>query len=244
MTNKKLLAAVLATSVAGSIFGTAQVAASDIEVSANVALTSDYRFRGISQSDEELAIQGGFDVGFAPGFYVGVWGSSVDFDSNGAADGSLEADYYVGWAGNMGGSDVGIDVGYMYYDYPGDDGGFGDYQEIYASLSWKDLEVGVAYSDDYYGETDEFWYLSGDYSFALSEQVSVGLHIGYNMLEENGGFLATDEDAYIDYSISVSYGWQGVDFSLALVGTDLDEDDVFGTDWADDTAVFTISKSM
>lgn len=244
MFDKKLLTAALATSMTLGVFSATQANASDIEVSANVALTSDYRFRGISQSDEELAIQGGFDVGFAPGFYVGVWGSSVDFDSNGAADGSLEADYYAGWAGNIGDSDVGIDVGYIYYDYPGDDGGFGDYQEFYVTASWMDVEVGIAYSDDYYGETDEFWYLSGDYSFSVSDEVSIGLHIGYNMLEEDGGFLATDEDAYIDYSVSVSYAVKGVDLTLALVGTDLDEDDVFGTDWADDTAVFTISKSM
>lgn len=244
MSSKKLLTAAISTALLAGASITQVYAADGVEVSANVALTTDYRFRGISQSDEELAVQGGFDVAFAPGIYAGVWGSTVDFDSNGAADGSLELDYYVGWAGNIGDTDFGIDVGYMYYDYPGDDGGFGDYQEFYVTTSWQDLEVGVAYSDDYYGETDEFWYVSGAYSFALTDQVSLGLHVGYNMLEEGGGFLATDEDTYVDYSISVTYGWEGVDFSLALVGTDLDEEDVFGTEWGDDTAVFTISKSM
>lgn len=249
MTNKKILTAALATSMTAGFFGATQASADDIEVSGNVALTSDYRFRGISQSDESPAIQGGFDIGFANGIYVGTWGSSVDFDVNqvadeDSADGSLELDYYVGWAGNIGDSDVGIDVGYFYYDYPGDEGGFGDYQEFAVSLSYMDASVGLVYSDDYYGGTDEFWYLSGDYSFSVSDEVSIGLHIGYNMLEENGGFLATDEDAYIDYSVSVSYSVAGVDLSLALVGTDLDDEDAFGTDWADDTAVFTISKSM
>jgi uncharacterized protein (TIGR02001 family) len=221
--------------------GVAQAA----EVSGNVALTTDYKFRGISQTDESPAIQGGFDVAFEPGFYIGTWGSSVDFDANGDGyDGSLELDYYAGWTGPVGDTDFAIDVGYMYYDYPGDNGDEGDYQEFYVGGSWKDLSLQVNYSDDYYAETDEFWYVSGDYSFTVLEEITVGLHVGYNMLEENGGFLDTDEDAYTDYSVSVGYTWSGLDFALAYVGTDLDDEDVFGTDWADDAAVFSISKSL
>lgn len=249
MFNKKLLTAAVTTAV---IAGTSamHVQASDgIEVSGNVALTSDYRFRGISQSDESPAIQGGFDVTFSPGFYIGTWGSSVDFDVNqagneDAADGSLELDYYAGWAGSIGDSGFGIDVGYIYYDYPGDEGGLGDYQEVYAGVSYNELSVQVNYSDDYYGSTDDFWYVSGDYSFPLTDDLTIGLHAGYNILEENAGFLSSDADDYYDYSVSVTYGWGGVDFSLAVVGTDLDEKDLFGSDWGDDSAVFTISKSM
>lgn len=258
MLNKKLLpAAVTAALIAGT--GLAPTASADDEftISGNVALTTDYRFRGISQSDEDIAVQGGFDASFEPGFYIGIWGSSVDFDTNGpCCDGSLELDYYGGWASTIGDTDFGIDVGYAYYDYPGDSGDEGDYQEFYVGGSWKDLGLKVYYSDDYYAETDEFWYISGDYSFTLPniEALSIGLHVGYNMLEEtkvdadgnvtDGGFLSSDEDAYTDYSVTVTYSWASVDFSLAWVGTDLDDDDVFGTDWADDTAVFTISKSL
>ncbi len=238
--NKKLLSVAVATALTAGF--TAAPAQAEIEISGNVALTSDYRFRGISQSDEEPAVQGGFDVAFEPGFYIGTWGSSVDFDSG--AYGTLELDYYAGWAGNIGDSDFGIDVGYMYYDYPGDDSEVeGDYQEIYGSVSWRDLSIGLAYSDDYYAETDEFWYISGDYSFTLLEDLTIGLHVGYNMLEEDGGFLASDEDAYTDYSVSVTYAWAGVDFSVAWVGTDLNEED-YNDELTDDAAVFTISKSM
>ncbi|GAB5450995.1 MAG: TorF family putative porin [Halioglobus sp.] len=241
--NKKVLSVAVATALTAGF--TAAPAQAEMEISGNVALTSDYRFRGISQSDEEFAIQGGFDIAFEPGFYIGTWGSSVDFDTNETVDGSLELDYYAGWAGNIGDSDFGIDIGYFYYDYPGDDGNpEGDYQEIAVGLSWGDLGLGLVYSDDYYAETDEFWYVSGDYSFTILEDLSIGLHVGYNMLDEDGGFLSSDEDAYTDYSVSATYTYGGVDFSLAWVGTDLDDDDVFGTDWADDTAVFTISKSM
>ena len=267
MLNKKLIpAAVTAALLTGAAFAQAEeklqeaVVTGDtfvegFTISGNVALTSDYRFRGISQSDESAAIQGGFDVEFGPGFYVGTWGSSVDFDTNEIRlpngqkenqgyDGSLELDGYAGWANTIGDTDFGIDVGYIYYAYPGDDGPDGDYQEFYLKGSWKDLSLGVNYSDDYYAETDEFWYVAADYSHTFFSDFTVGLHVGYNMLEEDGGFLSSDEDTYTDYSVSVAYEWASVEFSLAWVGTDLDDDDLFGSDWGDDTAVFTISKSM
>lgn len=227
------------------------------QISANVALTSDYRFRGISQTGEDAAVQGGFDAEFGPGFYIGTWASSVDFgdvDDGSGSFGTMEIDYYAGWASAIGDTDFGIDVGYMYYQYPGDTvDPEGDYQEFYVGGSWKDLSLKVVYSDDYYAETDEFWYVSGDYSFTLLEDFTIDLHVGYNMLDEDGGFFGSDEngvayteDTYTDYSIGVTYSWASVDFSVAWVGTDLDEDDVGKAfeEAGDDTAVFTISKSL
>ena len=244
MLNKKLLTAALATAL---LAGAATSAQAEIEISGNVALTSDYKFRGISQSNEDPAIQGGFDVGFENGIYIGTWGSTVDFDvssADGGLNGSLELDYYVGWGSDIGDSGFAIDVGYLYYDYPGDDGVEGDYQELYGSLSWNDLAVGVAYSDDYYAETDTFMYYYVDYSLGINDTVSVDFHVGYNDLEKNGGFLATDTDSYVDYSVGITASWAAVDWTLAYVGTDLDEEDVFDTEWGDDQLIFTISKSM
>ena len=243
MLNKKLLPAALAT----ALLAGATVAQADMEISGNVALTSDYKFRGISQSNEDIAVQGGFDLGWDNGIYIGTWASSVDFDvssADGGLNGSLELDYYVGWASDIGDSGFGIDVGYLYYDYPGDDGLEGDYQELYGSLSWNDLAVGVAYSDDYYAETDTFWYYYADYSLGINDMFTIDFHVGYNDVEKNGGFLSSDEDSFIDYSVGVTASWLAVDWTLAYVGTDLDEEDVFDTEWGDDTVVFTISKSM
>ncbi len=251
MLNKKLLTAAVATALfsgAGLIQAQERddvdVASDDgFQISGNVALTSDYRFRGISQSDTSGAIQGGFDAEFSPGFYIGTWGSSVDFDSNDGYDGSLELDYYAGWSSAIGDTDFGIDVGYIYYDYPGDNGDEGDYGEVYVSGSWKDLSASVNYSDDYYGGTGKFFYYAADYSLTLFDSLGVGFHVGYNDFDETG-FFATNTDSYTDWSVTLSYSWAGVDLSVAYVDTDLDDDDVFGTDWADSTAVFTISKSM
>jgi uncharacterized protein (TIGR02001 family) len=240
MFNKKLLTAALAT----SLFAGATAVQADTEISANVALTSDYKFRGVSQSNEDIAIQGGFDIAWDNGIYVGTWGSSVDFDTNDVGfDGSLELDLYAGWAGDIT-DNVGVDVGYMYYGYPGDDGDDGDYQEVYLKVNLWDGTLGAVYSDDYYGGTGSFYYLSGDYSFGLGENFSLDLHLGYNDLDKDGGFLGTDTDSYVDYSVGVTTSWLAVDWTLAYVGTDLDEEDVFDTDWGEDTVVFTISKSM
>jgi len=243
MLNKKLLPAALAT----ALLAGATVAQAEMEISGNVALTSDYKFRGISQSNEDIAVQGGFDLGWDNGIYIGTWASSVDFDvssADGGLNGSLELDYYVGWASDIGDSGFGIDVGYLYYDYPGDDGVEGDYQELYGSLSWNDLAVGVAYSDDYYAETDTFWYYYADYSLGINDTFTIDFHVGYNDVEKNGGFLSSDEYSFIDYSVGVTASWLAVDWTLAYVGTDLDEEDVFDTEWGDDSVIFTISKSM
>ena len=240
MLSKNLLSAALATALMAGVATTQ----ADTEISGNVALTSDYKFRGISQSNEDIALQGGFDVGFDAGFYVGVWASSVDFDTNGFGfDGSLELDGYVGWASDIT-DNVGVDVSYMYYSYPGDEGPDGDYQEVYLKVNLFGGTLGAVYSDDYYGGTGDFYYLSGDYSFGLGENFSLDLHVGYNDLEKNGGFLDTSTDSYVDYSVGVTASWLAVDWTLAYVGTDLDKKDVFETKWGDDAAIFTISKSM
>src|SRR5690606_7342496 len=118
-----------------------------LEVSGNVALVTDYRFRGVSFSDGDIALQGGIDVGHSSGFYVGTWASSI---SGGTAFGELELDVYGGWSGDLGG--VTVDVGLLYYIYPtGDAPGVDtDYFEPYASVSTSlgpvGASLGVAYA--------------------------------------------------------------------------------------------------
>jgi uncharacterized protein (TIGR02001 family) len=243
MLKQKLMPiAVAATLLAGSTLAQAEWSASG-----NVALTSDYKFRGISQSNEDATVQGGLDLEHSSGFYLGTWASGVDFgDSNDSGSfGTMEIDYYAGYGSDIGDSDFSYDVGVMYYAYPGDTvDPEGDYVEIYGSVGWNDLTVGVNYSDDYYAETDKFTYVYAGYSFALPYEIALDLHVGYNMLEEDGGFLTSDEDAYTDYSVGVTKSFLGVDFTVAYVGTDLDSEDVGDSDIADGVAVFTIGKSL
>ena len=72
----------------------------------------------------------------------------------------------------------------------------------------------------------------------------VSAHIGYNRLEEDGGFLSSGEDNYTNFSIGISKEIGGIELALSYVGTDLDEEDVFDTTWGDPTAVFSLSKSL
>jgi uncharacterized protein (TIGR02001 family) len=250
MLNKKLFTAAVTTALMAGFGSTQVLAADDFAISGNIALTSDYRFRGISQTDEDPAVQGGFDVSFEPGFYLGTWASTVDFDANDEANttgsyGNLEVDYYGGWKGPIGDSDFGVDVGYAYYQYPSDTvDPVGDYQEFYVKGSWTTLVLGVFYSDDNYAKTGESYYLSGDYSYGLIDSLTLGLHAGYSSFDEAGVFLSNDKDDYTDYSVSLTYNWASVDFSVAYVGTDLDEEDYFDTELAEPVAVFTIKKAM
>jgi uncharacterized protein (TIGR02001 family) len=143
-------------------------------------------------------------------------------------------------------------VGYLYYDYPGDTvDPKGDYQEVSLKGSWKGLVLGVNYSDDYYAKTGEFAYYAADYSYNFTDAFGFGLHAGYNSFQNDGDatFLSLDsngdeKDEYTDYSVSLTYTWAGVGFSVAYVGTDLDKENYYGTDLAEDVAVFTIKKTL
>lgn len=221
----------------------ASVAASAAEVSGNVALTSDYRFRGISQSDSAPSIQGGFDIAFDSGVYVGTWGAAVDFDSTSeiGLNGGIELDYYIGYASDIGDTGVSYDVGYIYYDYPQDEALLGDYQEIYGSVSFSDFTVGVNYSDEYWGETGEIYYYYGSYSIALPNDFSLDLLLGRVDYDEIGYTLTKSHTHWV---VGISKSFADLDFSLAYEDSDLSEAETYGYDWAQSTLIFTVGKSL
>ena len=232
------LIALLASAIAGAY-----------EFSGNVAYSSDYRFRGISQGDRSQAISGGFDISFDSGWYAGTWASNVGAWSVA----TIEVDYYGGYSFDLA-EGLGADVGVLLYNYPQDGASPDlDYVEVYGSLAVSGATVGFAYSPDYFAETDTFWYLYGDYEFAVNDTWSLGAHLGYNAFADKeafASFMADDpatlgEDGYLDYTISLNAATPLVDLSLALVGTDLDEEQCFaGSDLCEDALVVTISKSL
>lgn len=161
--------------------------------SANVALTSDYLFRGISQTTNELALQGGFDYSYDSGMaaepYFGVWASSIDFGPSANGDNAaIEVDYYGGLAGAFA-NGINWDVGGIYYHYPSqnqDDtaavnGGEADFDfwEAYANLGYTFEDVrfspsvgaGYAYSPDFFGEDDEGHYVSGHAGIVITSRL-------------------------------------------------------------------------
>ena len=219
---KALSASLLAAAI---IAPTAQA-----EITANVALTTDYVWRGTSQNtDESLALQGGFDWADDSGFYAGAWGSNVNF---GGTE-SLELDLYGGWATELE-NGLGLDFGIIRYTYHGgEDSSDLDFTEFYAGLSYAGF--GFIYSlGDELGDQFEF-----NYSHDIG---SVSLAAAYGNYDVSG-----DDDDYDYYSLGVSGSFGGksdIGWDVSYWGTSSDADDIFGTDLADDRVVFTISKEF
>ena len=120
-------------------------AKSPFALSFTLGATSDYVFRGVSQTQNEPAVQGGLELAHDSGFYVGLWGSNVDWVEAGGykEDNSLEVDLYGGFRGTFADS-FGYDFGIITYYYPGDkiSGAVDpDTTEVYAGLSWKTVAL-------------------------------------------------------------------------------------------------------
>lgn len=119
---KLILASLIASALAGTSAAFAEEK-SPHTLTGNVGFVNDYRFRGISQTFLQPAIQGGFDYSHASGFYAGTWGSNVYGGSNGSGlgvdynNGSMEWDFYGGYKWDLG--PVGMDFGVLQYQYPG-----------------------------------------------------------------------------------------------------------------------------
>lgn len=201
--------------------------ASAVELSGDITFTSDYAFRGVSQTEEAPALQGGLSLTDESGFYASVWGSNVDF----LAEGTLELDVMLGWSGAIN-DDWSTDVGIMRYGYPNTEIDGSNFWEIYGSLSYKDLTFGLAYSDDYYANSGNFYYLYANYSYALTESFSLDLHVGQNEYDDSSA-------SYLDWSVGISTEVLGAGLSLAYVDTDVD-----GSYLADSRVIFSISKSF
>ena len=191
-------------------------AKSDWEFSANVALTTDYVFRGASQTDESGAVQGGFDVGWKF-LSFGVWASNLDFggaDSNadGIADSDvadIEIDWYAGFKKSLNG--VELDLGVIYYHYPNafDPGGDLDYIEFKAGLSGTlfrvvDAGLTVYYSPDYTGEIGDTYTVEGALETSLRHGFAISGTLAYIENTDGNAILADGDDAYWYWNAGLS----------------------------------------
>jgi len=199
-----------------------------VEVSGDVTFVSDYAFRGISQTDEAPALQGGLTLAAESGLYVSVWGSSVDF----GGQGTLELDVMLGWSGDIA-EGWSADVGIMRYGYPNTEFEGSNFWEAYGSVSYQDFTVGLAYSDDFYGNTGKYYYIYAGYSLALTENVVVDFHIGQNEFSDDSSA------SYLDYGVSLSTEVLGIGLSLAYIDTDVKDCNL-----CDSRVVFGVSKSF
>lgn len=181
---------------------------SDVTVTGSVALVTDYRFRGLSLSGGDFAVQGSVNVNHSSGFYAGAWASSLE-DS--PIYGSTELDVYAGWTGQIA-SGVTADVGLLYYVYPngnvGDANVFEPYASISGSLGPATAKVGVAYAwkQDSLGGDDNL-YLYTDWSLAVPETpLSVSAHLGYTDGALSPKLLTgVSTSGGLDYSVGAAY---------------------------------------
>ncbi|HPE80269.1 MAG TPA: TorF family putative porin [Gammaproteobacteria bacterium] len=189
------------------------------EFSANIGATSNYVWRGVTQTGEDAAISGGLDYAHDSGFYAGTWASNVA--------GGEEVDLYAGFSGEA--SSLGYDVGVIYYAYPSFNDA--DFTEIYGSLTFGPVTGGINYTVDGQAESagqdqfiggDIYYYLSG--SFEVMPTWSIGGTVGYYDFDEDGMGGNDISYAHIQGDITKSAGDFG-DFTFSLSKADKESGD-------------------
>lgn len=232
-------ASALKSALAGALLLGGVGVAQGAEISGNVTLASDYSFRGVSQTSRDPAIQGGFDVAWANGLYVGTWSSNVSFGNT-----SQELDLYVGYGGQINDS-ISYDVNYVRFEYPSA-GSELDYNEFGGSLSYGDTTVGLIYSNEYFALDSVSWfYPYVDYSIGMPANASLDFHVGMSVVDDNGAgdWVGTfgDEEVF-DWSVTYTVPLRGVDVGIGVVGTDVDDD--FCDEECGVRPIVSLSKSL
>ena len=176
------------------------------EFESNVGIANDYVWRGMTQTSEEPAISGGFDIAGESGLYFGTWASNVEF-GDGAA---LELDWYTGYANELE-NGLSYDIGYLAFTYPGEDSL--DFEEIYFGLGYS--YFGLTYSSGQDSAPD-----NTEFSVALGE---TGLGITYGDYDEYGEYTIISYDLPISIAgLGVALSWS--DFSAETFSGLADED--------------------
>ncbi len=209
-------------------------AASPHTITGNLGIFSSYRFRGIDQTFGKPALQGGIDYSHSSGIYLGNWNSNVN-EGAGFPDANLEMDFYGGYKTTIG--DFGIDVGAIYYYYPGSDAGVGtpfspannksgrvhngsvSNTEVYVGATWKFLSAKYYYSvDDYFSapNTDGSSYVDLSANYDLGDGWGINGHVGYL------DFDNMRNASYTDWKLGVTKDVNGWLFGLAYIDTTAD----------------------
>lgn len=238
---RKIMGAAMLASATIAGVGVAQA-----EVTANVSLTTDYIFRGVSLSDNRPAIQGGFDWS-SDTLYAGAWASSV-------VEG-MELDLYAGLTPTTG--PITWDLGVIGYFYPGADDAAAefDYFEGMAAGSFSVTEQfsagGALYwAPENYGDTGSAWYYEINGELALNDATAISGALGNQTIEDpDGPFGAASEDDYTTWNVGLSHAMHGFQLDFRYHDTDIDagsdiESYTFGPSSYDSAFVFTIGREL
>lgn len=218
--NKTLLA--LASTLALTAMPQVTLAQEASPLSFNVALTSDYRYRGISQSRLKPALSAGVDYALPAGFYIGAWASSIKWIKDFGGDADVEIDLYGGYKGEIM-PGLSFDVGALRYQYPRNKlAPSANTTELYGALTY-----GPATVKYWHAVTDTFanldsknsYYIEAAAGFDVGYGLTLTPHIGYQKIK--GPF--SDAASYTDYSLALSKDFSGFLVTLSVVGTDADK---------------------
>ena len=222
--SKSLASSALALGLLANTAAHSQSAAPapDFTLAYNIGGTTDYRFRGISQSSFKPAVQGGIDFSHKSGAYAGVWASNVNWikDYIGATDGSLEVDFFGGYKGELA-KDLGFDLGVIAYVYPSNNTPTNaNTNEIYAALTYGPVTAKYSRSLGNFvanANSAGSQYLEVAASFDVGNGFSITPHLGRQTIPNQ---TASAGD-YTDYALTVNKDLgNGLSASLTLLGTD------------------------
>lgn len=249
LTKKLTLAAALTFAFASMSAGVANAADAapeakpDNEISYNVALASDYRFRGISQSRTNPALQGGADYTHNPtGLYAGTWLSTIDWTKDAGGDGHVEWDLYGGKRGEIA-KDISYDVGGLYYYYPSNSlPTNANTFELYGQIGAGPFSVKYSRTTtNLFGTADSknSGYLESAFNYEVYQGYTVNLHVGHQNVKNNGAF------SYTDYKVGVTKDFGFATVALAAIYADTDLAVApNGKNLAKTAAVLTITKTF
>jgi len=186
----KTMKIALASAVATvALSGAAMAEETKLTLSTNIAITSDYVFRGISQTQEDPAISGGVDASYGI-FYAGAWASNVDF---GVPDPKIEVDLYAGVKPTVG--DTSFDFGVLYYGYRKDKNGApgaNSYTEVKAAVSHAfgpaTLGGAVYYSPEWPGKGGDATYIEGNAAIPIAKYLTLSGAVGHQEIKNYGDY--------------------------------------------------------
>lgn len=211
--------------------------------SSNVGFTNNYIYRGISQTDKKMALQGGFDISHEKGFSLGVWGSSVKFlEPSTVAESDrahMELDIYGGYTGKIR-DDLNYTVGFIHYAYPssGKDLHYAFTEgNVGLNYTYKDLDLGVkySYSPEFFGKVGKASYYELNAGYKLPHDLSLVAHVARQQF--NNSALAR---SYTDYLLGINYALpQNFTVSLQYVNTSLKDNE-----WAKSQFVAMVKKTF
>lgn len=254
LSTKALALAVLSSTATMAMAEDTPLAKLGLSFSGSAAVTSDYRFRGMTQTYSDPAVQAGFTLSHTSGLYASLWGSNVNF---GSADPHLELDPSIGFTTPLALSPTfkpTLDIGVVEYNYPSATDGF-NWTEFYAKLIFADVLVkgsslltNVNYTNDWAAVGGNSWNFNVGYSAPFGDTGFGGVaNVGYTTMDEKA--LASGDDSYVDWKVGVNYAVKsipGLSAELAAVGTDIDTDGMPKSikRGLETGAVFTLTKTF